>query len=82
MRRLLPKLCAVAVLVLTAGLGAPALAHVGDHSHMTFAELADHLLSRLDHTLTIATVMLLLGAAGFAALLMRRNARVRAPERR
>jgi hypothetical protein len=74
-RLLLPKL--LAATALTAGAGAPAWAHVGDHSHMTFGELANHLASRPDHMLAIAAVALTLGAAALSVTIKRRNARAR-----
>jgi hypothetical protein len=78
MLRLPPPKHLAAAAALAAGLCTPASAHVGDHSHMTFAELANHLTAKPDHALAIAAVAALLGVAGFSAALMRRKAQARA----
>jgi hypothetical protein len=75
MHRFPPKLSAVVLAVLAAGLSTPASAHVGDHSHMSFADLADHILTKLDHRLGIAAVVLLASVAGLFTALTRRKAR-------
>jgi hypothetical protein len=54
------------------GLG-PAQAHVGDHAHMTAAEMANHLLSSLDHKSTIMVIALAVAAAGASVLLAYRK---------
>ncbi len=53
------------------GSSSAALAHGGDHSHMTIVEAASHLLSSLDHRLTIMAVVLLAAVAA-SALVARR----------
>lgn len=71
---------ALAALVLT-GLSSAAFAHAGDHSLMTVAEMADHLLSSLDHKLTVMAVVLAMALAGASVLLARRRRRGRWPGR-
>ena len=80
-RALAPRLSlAVLAILAVAGAGAPAFAHVGDHSRMTIAEMADHLFSSLDHRFAITAVVLVLALAGVSALLAYRK-RGRSPER-
>ena len=62
------------------GLSTAGLAHVGDHSQMTFAQLADHLTSGPDHMLAITAVVLAMAIATGAGLLASRNDR-RRPEK-
>ena len=81
MRALRHPLSLAAVVVIgLAVLSTAASAHVGDHSHMSFAEMANHLLSSLDHELTIVAVVLILALAGSSALPSRRKGRNRSPE--
>jgi hypothetical protein len=63
-----------------AGFSPAALAHIADHSHMTVVEVAEHLLTSLDHRLTIMAALILLAAAGASALLVLRKGRARSPE--
>jgi hypothetical protein len=72
----LAALTAVAV----AGSGSAALAHAGDHSHMTFGELADHLATSLDHRLTLVAVVLFVAVTVATVLLARRPGPGRLPE--
>jgi type IV secretory pathway VirB2 component (pilin) len=65
-------LAAVAAMAVT-GLSTAASAHVGDHSHMTFAEIANHLLASLDHKFTIMAVVLAIAVAGASVLLAYRK---------
>lgn len=74
MRCLLSKLSAGVVAGLVAASSTPASAHVGDHSHMTFAALAEHLLTALDHRFAIAAVVLLAGFAAVVTAMTRRKA--------
>jgi hypothetical protein len=69
---------ALAALVLT-GLSSAAFAHAGDHTQMTIAEMANHLLSSLDHRLAIIAVVLAMALAGASVLLARRRRRGRSP---
>jgi len=50
------------------GFSTAASAHVGDHSHMTLAGMADHLWSSFDHKLTIMAVVLVMALAGASVL--------------
>ena len=52
----------------TAGLSSVALAHVGDHSHMSFAEGLAHPFSGLDHVLAMIAVGLWASQLGGRAL--------------
>ena len=74
--RILPLAAAIAAVT---GFGPAASAHVGDHSHMTVPELANHLLSNLDHELAIMVVGLVIALAGASAFLVRRKGRQRSP---
>lgn len=67
------------ITLLLIGLSTAALAHVGDHSHMTFAGLADHLMSGPDHQLAIMAVLLVMAIAAGAGVLASRKHR-RQPE--
>lgn len=71
---------AALVAVATIGFSSAAFAHVGDHTHMTVAEIANHLWSSLDHKLTIMAVVLVMALAGASVLLARRKGRGRSPE--
>jgi hypothetical protein len=62
----------LAIALVLAGQGTAAHAHAGDHAHMTFAGLANHLLASLDHTSAIMAVVLAMALAGASALLARR----------
>lgn len=77
---LAPKL--LAATVLAAGFGTPASAHVGDHSHMSFGELASHLASRPEHMIVVACVALLAGAVTLSAAVKRRKAHARSARSR
>jgi len=68
----------LAAATLAAGFGTPASAHIGDHSHMSFGDLADHLMSKPDHALTTAAVAVVLSIVAFSVALKRRKARARA----
>src|SRR4051794_41762703 len=52
----------------TAGFSTAALAHVGDHSHMSFAEGLLHPFSGLDHVLAMVAVGLWASQLGGGAL--------------
>jgi hypothetical protein len=71
--RLIVRPLAVAVAFALAGQSSAALAHAGDHSLMTFAGIADHLLSNLDHTSAIMAIVTVAAAAGASALLAYRK---------
>jgi len=73
----LAALIAPAVVVISPA----AFAHAGDHSHMTIAEMANHLWSSLDHELTILAVVLVMVLAGASVLLARRKGRGRSQEK-
>jgi ABC-type enterochelin transport system permease subunit len=55
------------------GLSTAASAHVGDHSRLTVAELANHLMSSLDHKYTIMTVVLVMAFTGASVVLAYRK---------
>ena len=59
---------AALVAVATAGFSSAALAHVGDHSHMGFAEGLLHPFSGLDHMLAMVAVGLWASQLGGRAL--------------
>ena len=66
---LIPKASLAAlVAVATAGFSSAALAHVGDHSHMSFAEGLLHPFSGLDHVLAMVAVGLWASQLGGRAL--------------
>jgi type IV secretory pathway VirB2 component (pilin) len=65
--------------IAAAAFSTAAFAHAGDHSLMTVAEMANHLLSSLDHRLTIVTVVLAIAAAGVSVLLVCRKSGDRSP---
>ena len=81
LRTLASRLSFAALIALAvAGSGSAAFAHVGDHSQMTVAEMANHLLSSLDHKYTIMMVVLVMALAGASVLLASRK-RWRSPEK-
>ena len=49
---------------------APALAHGGDHAHMSFSELMTHLSASLDHKVTIGIIGLVLALAASSVLVI------------
>jgi hypothetical protein len=55
------------VALASAGLVSPALAHGGDHAHMSVVELVTHLSASLDHKSAIAAIG---GAFALAAALV------------
>jgi ABC-type uncharacterized transport system permease subunit len=61
-----------------AGSGSAAFAHAGDHSRLTVAEMANHLMSSLDHKYTIMTVVLVMAFTGASVALAYRK-RSRSP---
>lgn len=63
----------LAIAVVLAFSSTTALAHAGDHAHMTFAEIANHLLASLDHASAIAAIVTVVAAAGATALLTYRK---------
>ena len=69
MRRLFQKISLAAfVAVATAGFSSAAFAHVGDHSHMSFAEGLAHPFTGLDHMLAMVAVGLWASQLGGRAL--------------
>ena len=54
MRRPITLVCLAAIA--TAGFSTAALAHIGDHSHMSFSEGLLHPFSGLDHVLAMVVV--------------------------
>ena len=69
MRRSVQKISLAAlVAVATAGFSSAALAHTGDHSHMSFAEGLLHPFSGLDHLLAMVAVGLWASQLGGRAL--------------
>ena len=78
LRRSLSVAAVVAVAV--TALSTAASAHVGDHLHMSFAEMANHLWSSLDHKLTIIAVVFLMALASASGLLARWKGQNRSPE--
>src|SRR4051812_50212050 len=56
------------VAIATAGFSSAALAHVGDHSHMSFAEGLTHPFTGLDHMLAMVAVGLWASQLGGRAL--------------
>ena len=78
-RRALPLAALTAIAV--TGFSPAAFAHVGEHSHMTVSELANHLLSNLDHRLALMVVVFVIALAGASVLLARRKRRENSPEK-
>jgi len=72
---------AVLTAIAVAGFSTAASAHVGDHSHMTVAEMANHLLASLDHKFTIMAVVLVMAVAGASVLLATRKGQERSREK-
>jgi hydrogenase/urease accessory protein HupE len=77
--RALPFAAMMAVAMI--GFSPSALAHVGDHSHLGWADLTDHLFASLDHRLAIMAVGLVLAVVGASVLRTRRKGRERSPEK-
>lgn len=69
-----PLPAAAAILAAT---NTAALAHVGDHSHMSLAEMTNHLWANLDHRFTVIAVAMVLVLAGVTVLGTRRKGRGR-----
>ena len=57
-------------LLATAGFSSAALAHAGDHSHMSVTELLTHLSASLDHKSTIVAIGAVLAVIAVAAVVM------------
>jgi hydrogenase/urease accessory protein HupE len=79
-RSIVSRISSVALTALAiVGFSTSAFAHVGDHSHMTVSQLANHLLTNVDHELAIMVVGLVIALASASVLLVRRQVRQRSP---